>query len=69
MHGRGSPLAPSRCISVALGFEPRESVSNLETGVKFPVLNRIESKVWGLDLGPTSGLCQCTWQDVTSNAN
>ena len=42
MHGRGSPLAPTRCISVALGFEPRESVSNLETWVKFPVLNRIE---------------------------
>ena len=69
MHGRGSPLAPTRCISVALCFEPRESVSNLETWVKFPVLNRIEPKVWGLDLGPTSGLCQCAWQDVTSNAN
>ena len=44
---RGSPLAPTRCIPVALGFERRESVSNLETRVEFPVLNRIKPKVWG----------------------
>ena len=68
---QGSPLTPTRCDPVALGFKPREYLSNLGPLARFRVLYRIGTKflgsaVWALDLSPTSRKCQCASQDVPS---
>ena len=70
---RVSPLTPSRCNPVAMGLKTRESVLNLGPTGQISYFNCIERKVRGsavraLDLGPTSGKCQCASQDVPSNA-
>ena len=67
MLPRVSPLTPVWCNSVALGFKPQKSVSNLGTPGQFSDFNHIEAKVLGsavraLDLGPTSGKCQCSFR-------
>ena len=66
---RVSPLTPSRCNPVALGFKPENPCQTCDTWAEFRILYRIETKVLGsavraLDLGPTSGKCQCAPQGV-----
>ena len=70
---RVSPLTPTRCNPVALGFKPRESVSNLGPPGQISFFNHIEAKVLGsairaLDLRPTSRKCQYASKGVPSNA-
>ena len=68
---RVSPLPPTRCNPVALGLKPRESASNLRPPGQIScfISNRNQSSgsaVRTLDLGPTSGMCQCAAQGVPS---
>ena len=61
---RVSPLTRTRCNPVLLGLKPRESVSNLGPPGQISYFDGMECKVRGsavraLDLGPTSGKCQC----------